>query len=175
MKKWHNSALRALFTLIAMVVVGIIAYGAHIPFLFPSLGPTTYLLFYKPESIDSSPKHAVLGHFVGAISGFIGLVAFGLVGATPDIAHNLSLAYVGSATIALVLTSVFMHWFKIDHPPAGATTLIISLGIINTAPEIGIMMLAVILLVAIGWACNNLIGIRYPVWNISAARRGKPS
>lgn len=54
------------------------------------------------------------------------------------------------------------------HPPAGATTLIISLGIISKPRELAIIEVAVFLLVAQALAINRLAGLRYPFWNASA-------
>ena len=48
--------------------------------------------------------------------------------------------------------------------PAGATTLIVSLGLIATIPKLGVLMLGVLLLVAQGFAINRLAGIDYPLW-----------
>jgi CBS-domain-containing membrane protein len=53
---------------------------------------------------------------------------------------------------------------KAPHPPAGATTLIISLGIMRSLEEIAVLMLAVILLTGQAIAINRLAGLPYPLW-----------
>src|SRR5579863_3213393 len=60
----------------------------------------------------------------------------------------------------------------ISHPPAGATALIVSLGIISRPFELVIIEAAVFLLVAQALVINRLAGIPYPWWN--AAASGKP-
>jgi hypothetical protein len=45
------------------------------------------------------------------------------------------------------------------HPPAGASTLIVSLGILTTPAQLGTMMLAVLLLTAAGWGLNTALGL----------------
>jgi CBS-domain-containing membrane protein len=57
-----------------------------------------------------------------------------------------------------------MVWLKVPHPPAGATTLIVSLGLIATIPKLGVLMLGVLLLVGQGFVINRLAGIDYPLW-----------
>lgn len=40
-----------------------------------------------------------------------------------------------------------MAWLKLPHPPAGATTLIVSLGLLKDPAQFGVLMLGVLLLV----------------------------
>ncbi len=50
------------------------------------------------------------------------------------------------------------------HPPAGATTLIVSLGILSEPWQLAVLMLAVVLLTIQGFVINRMAGIDYPVW-----------
>ena len=61
-----------------------------------------------------------------------------------------------------------MVLLDVSHPPAGATTLIVSLGIISKPLELVIIEIAVFLLVAQALAINRLAGLRYPWWNAAA-------
>ena len=60
-------------------------------------------------------------------------------------------------------------WFfsDVSHPPAGATTLIVSLGIISKPRELVIIEVAVFLLVAQALVINRLAGLPYPLWNVA--------
>jgi CBS-domain-containing membrane protein len=58
-----------------------------------------------------------------------------------------------------------MVWFWVPHPPAGATTLIVSLGLITSIPKLVVLMLAVLLLVIQGFAINRAAGVPYPIWS----------
>ena len=58
-----------------------------------------------------------------------------------------------------------MVWLRVPHPPAGATTLIVSLGLIATIPKLAVLMLGVLLLVVQGFVINRLAGVPYPVWS----------
>ncbi|MGH9682901.1 MAG: HPP family protein, partial [Candidatus Acidiferrales bacterium] len=61
-----------------------------------------------------------------------------------------------------------MVLLDVSHPPAGATTLIVSLGIISKPRELVIIEVAVFLLVTQALAINRLAGLRYPFWSSPA-------
>jgi CBS-domain-containing membrane protein len=61
-----------------------------------------------------------------------------------------------------------MVLLDVSHPPAGATTLIVSLGIISKPRELAIIEVAVFLLVAQALAINRLAGLPYPFWSAPA-------
>ena len=147
---------------IAVMTAAAMVTGA--PLVFPSLGPTAYLLFTDPLAAASAPRNAVLGHLVGVVAGWGSLVAFGLTGADAAAAMSVTAPRVGAAAASLAVTSALMVWLGLPHPPAAATTLIVSLGILSHPSELVVLMLAVALLVVIGWAINRLAGVPYPVW-----------
>ena len=154
-------------------VNGLIAIGAMAgvalvtgePFVFPSLGPTAFLLFYTPMLPASCPRNALGGHLIGAAAGYLALVAFGLTSDAPALAAGVTGARVGAAALSLGLTSGAMVWARVPHPPAGATTLIVSLGILREPEQLAVLMVAVFLLVVQGFVINRLAGIDYPVWS----------
>jgi CBS-domain-containing membrane protein len=58
-----------------------------------------------------------------------------------------------------------MFGFKVSHPAAGATALMISLGIV-TAPSQWLELLgAVVLLCAMAVVVNRWAGLSYPLWS----------
>jgi hypothetical protein len=57
--------------------------------------------------------------------------------------------------------------FHVSHAPAGATTLIISLGILTQPWQLFVLMLAIILLTLQAIAINRLFGIPLPLWGQS--------
>lgn len=150
--------------LIAIGAMAAVAYVTDEPFVFPSLGPTAFLLFYTPLLPASSPRNTLGGHLIGALAGYLALVVFGLTDAAPALATSVTGARIGAAALSLGLTSGAMVWARVPHPPAGATTLIVSLGILREPEQIAVLMLAVVLLVLQGFAINRLAGIPYPVW-----------
>ena len=155
--------------LIAIGAMAFVAFVTDEPFVFPSLGPTAFLLFYTPLLPASSPRNTLGGHAIGAASGYLALVVFGLTDAAPALALSVTGARVGAAALSLGLTSGVMVWARVPHPPAGATTLIVSLGILREPEQLAVLMIAVALLLVQGFVINRLAGIPYPVWRPAPA------
>jgi CBS-domain-containing membrane protein len=142
--------------------------GVGAPGVFPSLGPTAYLLFFTPLGRTSSPRNTVFGHAIGLVCGYAAFVATG-AGALPFAEHpGIFWPRVLAAAISLSATGAFMVLLDASHPPAGATTLIVSLGIISKPRELAIIEVAVFLLVAQALAINRLAGLPYPLWDTPA-------
>jgi CBS-domain-containing membrane protein len=165
----HNSVtVLAAFSLInGFISIALMALAAVItgaPFVFPSLGPTAFLFFYTPMAPAAAPRNAFVGHLIGAAAGYFALVLFGLTDAGPAVAVGVSLPRVLAAALSLGLTSGLMVLFRSPHPPAGATTLIISLGILTQPWQLAVLMLAVVLLTGQAFVINRRAGIPYPVW-----------
>ena len=147
--------------------IGILAVLAHVasaPLLFPSLGPTAFLHFYRPLAGASSPRSSLLGHLIGACAGWASLVVFGLLGEPNALVAGVTWSRVGAAALSLGATSGLMVLLRAPHPPAGATTLIVSLGLMASLGELAVLMMAVVLLVGQALAINRLAGVPYPWW-----------
>ncbi len=91
--------------LIAIAAMAFVAFVTGEPFVFPSLGPTAFLLFYTPLLPASSPRNTLGGHAIGAAAGYFALVVFGLTDAAPALATSVTGARVGAAALSLGLTS----------------------------------------------------------------------
>src|SRR6266567_43310 len=150
---------------ISIGLMSILALITRSPFIFPSLGPTAFLFFYTPTAPAASPRNTIVGHAVGVIAGYLSLVVTGLTGAGPALAVGVSWPRVIAAALSLGLTAGLMVLLKSPHPPAGATTLIISLGILTKPWQLLLLMLAVVLLTLQAFVINRLAGIPYPLWN----------
>ena len=141
-----STNVMGLFALVNGVIsIAIMAAAALVtgqPFIFPSLGPTAFLLFYTPLLAASCPRNTLGGHAIGAAAGYLALVVFGLTDAAPALATSVTGARVGAAALSLGLTSGAMVWARVPHPPAGATTLIVSLGIFHEPRQLVLLMLA---------------------------------
>jgi CBS domain-containing membrane protein len=57
-----------------------------------------------------------------------------------------------------------MTWADAAHAPAGATTLIVSLGILTTPSQLTALMVAVVFLAYQGVAVSRLAGLAVPLW-----------
>ncbi|MEO5899165.1 MAG: HPP family protein [Ilumatobacteraceae bacterium] len=150
---------------IAICIMSAVALVTGAPFIFPSLGPTAFLLFYTPMLPASSPRNCLIGHAIGAAAGYLSLVVFGLTNNPPALVEGVDWSRVGAAALSLGLTSGLMVWARSPHPPAGATTLIVSLGILRQPVDLVVLMGAVALLVVQAYVINQLAGIDYPRWS----------
>lgn len=169
-RRYSVRAVRAVYcgtnSFLSMAIMAGLAYATHAPFIFPSLGPTAFLLFYAPRTANASPYNTVVGHLVGLFSGYFALVVTGLTSAAPNLEHVTG-ERVLAAAIALGLTCGLMPLLGAAHPPAGATTLIIALGLIRTPEDLAIMTAAVVVIVGQGLLINRVAGIPYPLWKPS--------
>jgi CBS domain-containing membrane protein len=166
----HSSTtVMGLFAFVnGVIAIGLMAAAALVtgaPFIFPSLGPTAFLLFHTPLLPTASPRNTICGHSIGAAAGYFSLVVFGLTDQAPALVEGVGWARVGAAALSLGLTSGVMVWARVPHAPAGATTLIVSLGILREPWQLAVLMLAVVLIVVQGFAINRLAGIPYPLWS----------
>jgi CBS-domain-containing membrane protein len=146
-------------------LLGLLALLTGSPFVFPSLGPTAYLFFFSPLAEVSSPRNTILGHAIGLICGYAAFAL--LVASSPPFGMNPGVhgPRLLAAALSLSATGALMALLHVSHPPAGATTLIVSLGIISQPKELVIIEVAVILLTAQAFAINRLAGIPYPAWS----------
>lgn len=121
------------------------------PLIFPSLGPTAYVLAFNRDSgnLKESSRTIVGGHFCGVLSG---LLSYHLI-VSPYQLSSVAYAFSTSglmlsagAVVALFLTALLMLSFKASHPPACATTLIVSLGILTSWQEAIFIMITVCML-----------------------------
>lgn len=133
------------------------------PDIFPSLGPTAFLFFFTPNSPTASPRHTIYGHAIGIACGYLSLVLFGLTHAPPA-TQVMGFHRLFAASLSLALTGALMILLKAAHPPAGATTLIVSLGIVTRPFYLLVIELAVAALTVQAIVINRLAGLDYPLW-----------
>jgi CBS-domain-containing membrane protein len=161
--------VRAVYVFVnGFLTIGLLALLALVsrnPFVSPSLGPTAYLLFFTPLGRTSSPRNTVIGHAIGLLCGYGAFVATG-AGAIPFGEYpGIFSPRVLAAALSLSTTGAFMVLLDASHPTAGATTLIVSLGIISKPRELAVIEAAVFLLVAQALVINRLAGLPYPMWS----------
>ena len=153
---------------VSIAIMAAVAMWSKNPFIFPSLGPTAFLFFFCPKLPASSPRNTFMGHALGIFSGWFSLVIFGLLNDPNIIEGGIIWQRVMAAGLSLGLTCALMALFKCPHPPAGATTLIVSLGLVHTYFGFLCMMLAVMLLTVQAFIINRSAGIDYPLWKAKA-------
>jgi hypothetical protein len=144
-----------------LAVTGVVAVASGSPFLFPSLGPSAYVLATVRDGERVAPQRVVGGHAIGVGAGLVahhtlasGLVVTGDLAALSPAATLLA----ASAVVSVGLTTAGMLATDLVHPPACATTLIVALGLLPTIRDGGIILLAVGCLVAAHAGLQTLDG-----------------
>jgi CBS domain-containing membrane protein len=157
---------------VTIAILAVLAMLTRTPFIFPSLGPTAFLFFFTPTLPTASPRNTIYGHAIGILCGYGALLVCGLTHAPAAMMAGVDLARVLAAAISLSSTGALMILLKAAHPPAGATTLIISLGIVTKPFYLLIIELAVALLTLQAYGINRLAGVDYPAWAKRSSREG---
>jgi len=173
MQRYPRILVFALYNFLSgFLSIGLMAAFAvllHSPLIFPSLGPTAFHYFSRQTAPSASPRNAIIGHLIGIIAGYFSLVVTGLTTAGPAIANGVTWPRVIAAALSLGLTAGLMILLRASHAPAGATTLIISLGILTGPWQLVVLMIAIILLTLQAIAINRLFGLPFPLWSLPAA------
>ena len=149
---------------IAVALLAGLAVVSHTPFVFPSVGPTAFLLFFMPLAPTASPRNTLCGHALGIGCGYASLCVVGLEHAPSAVLEEIHWPRVLAAALSLAATGALMILLGVVHPPAGATTLIISLGFITAPDHLVAIEAAVALLALQALVVNRLAGIPYPLW-----------
>jgi hypothetical protein len=161
----------SLYAGLLFTVLGVIAWGSGQPFVFPSLGPSAFILAFERRGERTRTYRVVGSHVIGVVAGFLAysLFASGLaLTTTPEPLSSAGLALALSGMLSIVLTSWGMIATDTIHAPACATTLIVSLGLLSTPLQVGIIVVSVVLLVefhgGVLWTFKRIVGDTHPLY-----------
>lgn len=172
MKRSDIGANVASYVAFLLVVLGLVSWVTGEPFLIPSLGPSAFLLATLPDEEMNYPRRIVGAEVIAAFSGFAAFhaVVGGDVAVTSAQPLSLvALRQVLSTFFAATLTTVGTYATGFQHPPAYATTLIVSLGILTSPRGIGFFMVALLVMVGL----HETVGKRFPLWNLPYQRENR--
>lgn len=150
---------------VSIGTISAVAYLSGHPLVVPSLGPTAFLVFNRSQSLAARPRNAVFGHLIGAAAGYAALLAFGLDHDPSVVQAGMTAPRIGAAALSIAVTSAAMILLRVEHGPAGATTLIVSLGFMTSLASLGLLMAGVVALVAEGVLIDRLAGLQLPYWS----------
>jgi CBS-domain-containing membrane protein len=160
-----NAVYTALGSLFAIALSGLWAWLFKQPLLFPSLGATAFLFFETPMAEVGTPRNAIIGHFTAIVAAVASLGIFGLLHAPSVYVQGVTPARIGAVALSVALTGGVLRLLRAAHPPAGATTIIVSSGLLETSMQIGIVAAGVVLITAAGWLLNRMMGVPAPMWS----------
>jgi hypothetical protein len=128
-----------------------IAWATKQPLIFASLGPTAYELVEQPQIRSARPYNIVVGHLVGLGAGFLAVYLLRAWAAPNVVATGLvTTARLWAVVVAAVLTTLVTLILRASQPAALATTLLVSLGAMQTRRDAIAIILGVLLITAIG-------------------------
>lgn len=133
-----------------LAVTGLLAWATGQPFVFPSLGPSAYLVATTPAGAVRG-RELVGGHLVGVVAGLVAYhtLAAGTTILTTEPGFTLAqFRLVASGVVAVTLTTGGMRYTDTGHAPACATTLIVSLGLLPTLGQAMVIVASVVVLYA---------------------------
>jgi hypothetical protein len=154
-----------LMALVALGVCGVLGAALKQPLLFPSLGPILLVMLDQPLSPQARPRSSLMANGGGLLAGYGALLLFGLQNHQSVVQEGITTPRIGAAALSLGVTALLAHLLKAQHPPAGATTLVVSLGILHEPRQLMAMAAAIALVTALAWLLNRLVGIRAPLWS----------
>lgn len=166
-RSWRTPALSLYSFLgngLSIGLLTILALVTQSPFVYPGLGPTGFLLFSLTSSPLTCPRNAILGNAIALLVGYLCLMITGLTEAGSVLIVGFTWPRVIAVALSIALTSGLLDLFHIQHPPAGASTLVVSLGLITTPWKLGAVLGSIVLLVLLASIIHRLAGIRYPLW-----------
>ncbi len=133
-----------------ILVVSIVGWATHQPLVFASLGPTAYEIIEKPGQPSARPYNVIVGHFIAVLAGFAALFIVHAWSVPSVSASGVPFLRVWAAVIAALITVFFTLLVKATQPAALSTTLLVSLGIMQTSWEAAMIMAGVVLITAVG-------------------------
>jgi CBS-domain-containing membrane protein len=140
---------------LAIAACSAMALWTELPWVFPSLGPTAFLAFAAPAAPANHPRRVLVGHAIAVLCGAAAVRVFEVADVPAVLAH-LDLARLGAVTLALAATAAFAVLLDAEHAPAGATTLIVALGLIRDPRDLALIEAAVLVLVLVCAALRRL-------------------
>lgn len=165
--KWGNRG-NAVYTftggLLTIGLSGFVAWLVSEPLVFPSLGATAFLFFETPMAEVASPRNTVIGHCVGAAIAYGWLLVFGLVDAPSALEAGFTLERAAAVALSVGCTGGVLRLLRAAHPPAGATTVIVSAGLLTTGAQLLSLVAGVALLTLSAGMLNRALGVPAPWW-----------
>jgi hypothetical protein len=145
------------------LVPGLAGLALGQPWLFPSLGPTAYLQAALPQLPTSRFLNVVVGHLAGAAAGFAAVLLLGASAEpTPFEAGQLAplRVWASALAVALALLATAPPW--LFHPPAAATTLLVTLGAFPPTWSVAGSIAAGVLLTAVAGEAVRRLRLAQP-------------
>lgn len=134
-----------------VLALAAIGWATSQPLIFASLGPTAYELVEQPRLPSARTYNVIVGHLLGLGSGLLAVYLLNAWSAPNVLSTGIvSTSRMWAATLSAVLTTFTSLLLKARQPAALATTLLVSLGAMQTRRDAVAIVAGVLLIAAIG-------------------------
>jgi len=134
-----------------VLTLAAVGWATRQPLIFASLGPTAYELVEQPKVRSARVYNIIAGHLIGLGAGFLAVYLLNAWNAPNVISTGIvSSERLWAATVAAMLTTFVTLILKAGQPAALATTLLISLGSMQTLRGAIDIIAGVLIITAIG-------------------------
>ena len=150
MNMTHIHSFRAaILSAVGILIIAAIGVVTHQPLLFPSLGPTIFVVTLAPNEPIVRFRNIILGHGLGIVSALMATPIIGLL--QYKLCSSELCAQFGpgvAAALAVALTIILQVPVHALHPPAAATTMLLVLGGIKPEWQSIIIIMSSVLFIA---------------------------
>jgi HPP family len=134
-----------------VLALGLISVAARQPLVFASLGPTVYELVEQPQTRSARIYNIIVGHLTGLGAGFFAIYLLKAWTEPNVIATGLvTWGRLWAVALAATLTTFGTLALKAAQPAALATTLLVSLGAMQTRRDAVAIVAGVLVTTLIG-------------------------
>lgn len=145
-----HSLRAAILSVIGISIIAFLSALTQKPFLFPSLGPTIFVITLAPHEPIARFRNIVFGHFAGIVAGIIAILISGVFQDQCS-ASVICLEFIPGLAAALAVAFTILLQLAVNavHPPAAATTMLLVLGGTSIDLTSCIIIMASVLFVAV--------------------------
>jgi hypothetical protein len=158
-----------------VLALSAIGWATNQPLIFASLGPTAYEMVELPQTRSARTYNVIVGHLIGLGAGFLAVYLLNAWAAPNVLATGtVSPQRLWAAVISAALTALVGLALKAGQSAALATTLLVSLGAMQTGRDAIAIIVGVLLMAAIGEPVRRL-RLKRTAPNISQNDREEPA
>lgn len=149
-KRTQDLIIAPLGEAVLLLIAALVGWALRQPLVFASLGPTAYELVETPDRRSAQPYSVLVGHLVGIASGFAALVIARAWHTAPVSSAGVPFPRIWAAVVAVALTVFVNLLLRASQPAAASTTLLVSLGLMQSPHDAAILMGGVVLIFLLG-------------------------
>lgn len=143
--------------MLMLLVVGGIGMALGLPLLVASIGPSVALHVANPAHPAARLYNVVGGHLAGIMGGVLGLWLMGAWNEpSPMLTGAMTAARLGAVVVGVGVTLLLGQLLHAAHPPAAATTMLVSLGVMQQPRQMLTIAVAAFVVGVLGEALRRV-------------------